>query len=102
MEFLSLCIFTEPHTHPSINFPSSFSARSRLYRRRLLTKNARLNTVEEMYQMYVLLHRSQHKMSGNVRHANPWLADVFHENRVFRFRYDFQNYSFDLVCFLVF
>ena len=43
-------------------------ARSRLYRSRFLQVNIRLKALDEIYKIYMLLHRSDLNISGNFRH----------------------------------
>ena len=57
------------------------SARSRLYRSRFLQVNTRWKALDEIYKIYILLHRSDPKNSANNRQhffANElWISDFF-------------------------
>ena len=49
-----------------LNFsPKLWEARSRLYRRRVLQVNIRWKALDETYKIYILLHRSDLKISAN-------------------------------------
>ena len=41
-----------------------YKARSLLYRRQILQENIRWKALDEIYKMYILLHRSDLKISG--------------------------------------
>ena len=43
-----------------------WTARSRLYRSRLLQVNTRLRALDELYKIYVLLHRSDISISATI------------------------------------
>ena len=43
-------------------------ARSRLYRSRFLQENIRWKALDEIYKIYMLLHRSDLNISANFRH----------------------------------
>ena len=51
-----------------LNFPPNFEARSRLYRRRFLQLSTRWKALDEIYKIYILLHRSDLKISAKNRH----------------------------------
>ena len=44
-----------------------YRARSLLYRRQILQENIRWKALDEIYKIYVLLHRSDLNISENVR-----------------------------------
>ena len=44
-----------------------YEARSLLYRRQMLQKNIRRKALDEIYKIYMLLHRSDLNISENVR-----------------------------------
>ena len=46
------------------NFSKFWDARSRLYRRQILQVNIRWKALDEIYKMYILLHRSDLKISA--------------------------------------
>ena len=51
-----------------LNFPPKLrGARSRLYRRRFLQLNTRWKALDEIYKIYMLLHRSDLNISENFR-----------------------------------
>ena len=51
-----------------LNFPPKLrGARSRLYRRRFLQVNTRWKALDEIYKIYMLLHRSDLNISENFR-----------------------------------
>ena len=51
-----------------LNFPPKLRvARSRLYRRRFLQVNTRWKALDEIYKIYILLHRSDLKISAKNR-----------------------------------
>ena len=51
-----------------LNFPPKLrGARSRLYRRRFLQVNTRWKVLDEIYKIYILLHRSDLKISAKNR-----------------------------------
>ena len=45
-----------------------YRARSLLYRRQILQENIRWKALDEIYKIYMLLHRSDLNISANVRH----------------------------------
>ena len=52
-----------------------YKARSLLYRRQILQENIRWKALDEIYKMYMLLHRSDINVSAEFRH----LVFVFSE-----------------------
>ena len=45
-----------------------YRARSLLYRRQILQENVRWKALDEIYKIYMLLHRADLNISGNFRH----------------------------------
>ena len=54
-----------------------YRARSLLYRRQILQVNIRWKALDEIYKIYMLLHRSDLNISEHFRH----LCTVFHSTR---------------------
>ena len=63
-----------------------WEARSRPYRRRFLQVNTRWKALDEIYKIYILLHRSDFKISAKHRHhffaieyylLSSWISDLF-------------------------
>ena len=54
-----------------------YRARSRLYRRQILQVNIRWKALDEIYKIYMLLHRSDLNISENVRQTFPHFLAKF-------------------------
>ena len=52
-------------------------ARSRLYRRHILQVNIRWQALDELYKMYMLLHRLDLTISENFRQTFPHFSAIF-------------------------
>ena len=56
-----------------------YRARSLLYRRQILQVNIRWKALDEIYKMYMLLHRSDLNISENVRQTSSHFSANFAE-----------------------
>ena len=54
-----------------------YRARALLYRRQILQENIRWKALEEIYKIYMLLHRSDLNISENFRQTFSHLHSVF-------------------------
>jgi len=70
-------------------------ARSFLYRRRFLQPNTRWKALDEIYKMYILLHRSDLKISGKNRPTflRKWKWISFYSFRFCDFSSEFGHFS---------
>ena len=64
-----------------------YKARSLLHRRQILQVNIRWKAVDEIYKIYMLLHRSDVNISENFRQSFPILAKFckFEKSVIFEF-----------------
>ena len=64
-----------------------YKARSLLYRRQILQENIRWKALDEIYKIYMLLHRSNLNISENFRQCmnHPRISVMFESCRVFLF-----------------
>ena len=60
-----------------------YRARSLLYRRQILQEYIRWKALDEIYKIYMLLHRSDLNISENFRQTFPHFSDFFFKNRYF-------------------
>ena len=60
-----------------------YRARSLLYRRQILQQNMRWKALDEIYKIYMLLHRSDLNISENVRQCFRIFLAQFCKNRFF-------------------
>ena len=56
-----------------------YRARSLLYRRQILQENIRWKALDEIYKIYMFLHRSDLNISENVRQTFPHFFTKFCE-----------------------
>ena len=61
-----------------------YRARSLLYRRQILQVNIRWKALDEIYKIYMLLHRSDLNISENVRQTFSHFSAIFAKIRHFR------------------
>ena len=54
-----------------------YRARSRLYRRQILQENIRWKALDEIYKIYMLLHRSDINISENFRQTFFRIFQIF-------------------------
>ena len=54
-----------------------YKARSRLYRRQILQQNIRWKALDEIYKIYMLLHRSDLNISENFRQPYSKFSAIF-------------------------
>ena len=57
-----------------------YRARSLLYRRQILQENIRWKALDEIYKIYMLLHRSDLNISDNVRQYDSRFFVFFRKN----------------------
>ena len=57
-----------------------YKARSLLYRRQMLQSNIRWKALDEIYKIYMLLHRSDLNISENFRQNFPHFSAEFQLN----------------------
>ena len=60
-----------------------YKARSLLYRRQILQENIRWKALDEIYKIYMLLHRSDLNISENFRQTFSHVSDFFPKIRYF-------------------
>ena len=60
-----------------------YRARSPLYRRQILQENIRWKALDEIYKIYMLLHRSDLNISENVRRTVSHYTAEFCKNSLF-------------------
>ena len=59
-----------------------FKARSLLYRRQILQENIRWKALDEIYKIYMLLHRSDLKISEKIRQTFSHFSANFFSNEI--------------------
>ena len=60
-----------------------YKARSLLYRRQTLQENIRWKALDEIYKIYMLLHRSDLNISEKIRQTFSHFSAFFEKNRYF-------------------
>ena len=60
-----------------------YKARSLLYRRQILQENIRWKALDEIYKIYMLLHRSDLNISENARQTFSHFSAIFCKIRYF-------------------
>ena len=62
-----------------------YRARSLLYRRQILQQNIRWKALDEIYKIYMLLHRSDLNISENCRHFFSHFSEKLQTFIIFKF-----------------
>ena len=74
-------------------------ARSLLYRRQIVQENIRWKALDEIYKIYVLLHRSELNISEFFRQTSSYFSAIFFLQKLAIFEYSSLNFAQILMKF---